>query len=180
MAKFFKLFFASLLLLCVSFCFNNFYGTAYSAAKAGEKNIPSQPAVENEAVKSAAEKTVAADKKNAAEAPAEATVKSAADKTALPSDETLAKTGEKPTPPIVRKSVKISAVGDCTIGWDDRYAPGNRFDAYLYANNGDYGYYLAKVRDVFRDSDFTIANLEGTFTSYNVKEEKTFNFSAPE
>ena len=180
MAKFFKLFFASLLLLCVSFCFNNFYGTAYSAAKAGEKNITSQPAVDNEAVKNAAEKTATAGKKKVTEASAEATVKSAADKTAQPSGEAPAKTGDKPTPSIVRKSVKISAVGDCTIGWDDRYAPGNRFDAYLYANNGDYGYYLAKVRDVFRDSDFTIANLEGTFTSYNVKEEKTFNFSAPE
>lgn len=90
------------------------------------------------------------------------------------------KEAEKIAPKVVRRSVKISAVGDCTIGWDDRYAPGNRFDAYLYANHGDYGYYLAKVRDVFRDSDFTIANLEGTFTSYNVKMEKTFNFSAPE
>ncbi|MBQ8919414.1 MAG: CapA family protein [Acidaminococcaceae bacterium] len=83
-------------------------------------------------------------------------------------------------PALIRKSVQITAVGDCTIGWDDRYAPGNRFDAYLYQNGGDYGYYLAKVRDIFRNSDFTIANLEGTFTSYNVKMEKTFNFSAPE
>ncbi len=102
MAKFFKLFFASLLLLCVTFCFNNFYGTAYSAAKAGEKNIPSQPAVENGAVKNAAEKTAAADKEKTAEAPAEATVKSAADKTAQPSGEAPAKTGDKPSPSIVR------------------------------------------------------------------------------
>ena len=116
MAKYFKLFFASLLLLCVSFCFNNFYGTAYSAAKAGEKNITSQPAVDNEAVKNAAEKTATAGKKKVTEASAEATVKSAADKTAQPSGEAPAKTGDKPTPSIVRKSVKISAVGDCTIG----------------------------------------------------------------
>ena len=83
-------------------------------------------------------------------------------------------------PKIVRKSVKISAVGDCTIGWDDRFNWGNRFDAYLESNKGDYGYYLAKVRDVFREDDFTVANLETTFTSYNVKMEKTFNFSAPD
>lgn len=81
---------------------------------------------------------------------------------------------------LTRKSVKISAVGDCTIGWDDRFNWGNRFDSYLESNGGDYGYYLAKVRDVFREDDFTIANLETTFTSYNVKMEKTFNFSAPE
>ena len=83
-------------------------------------------------------------------------------------------------PKLIRKSVKISAVGDCTIGWDDRFNWGNRFDAYLESNNGDYGYYLAKVRDLFREDDLTIANLETTFTSYNVKMEKTFNFSAPE
>ena len=83
-------------------------------------------------------------------------------------------------PSIVRKSVKISAVGDCTIGWDDRFSWGNRFDAYLESNNGDYSYYLAKVREVFREDDFTIANLETTFTSYPVKMEKTFNFSAPD
>ena len=87
---------------------------------------------------------------------------------------------EKPAPPIVRKSVKISAAGDCTIGWDDRFNPSNRFDAWLERNNGDYGYYLEKVRDVFREDDFTIANLETTFTSHNVKMEKTFNFSAPD
>ena len=80
-------------------------------------------------------------------------------------------------PSIVRKSVKISAVGDCTIGWDDRFSWGNRFDAYLESNNGDYSYYLAKVREVFREDDFTIANLETTFTSYPVKMEKT---SAPD
>jgi poly-gamma-glutamate synthesis protein (capsule biosynthesis protein) len=85
-----------------------------------------------------------------------------------------------PVPSIVRKSVKISAVGDCTIGWDDRFNWGNRFDAYLESNNGDYSYYLAKVRDIFREDDFTIANLETTFTSYPVKIEKTFNFSAPD
>ncbi len=85
-----------------------------------------------------------------------------------------------PAPSIVRKSVKISAVGDCTIGWDDRFSWGNRFDAYLESKNGDYSYYLAKVRDVFREDDFTIANLETTFTSYPVKMEKTFNFSAPD
>ena len=88
-------------------------------------------------------------------------------------------TAEPAASPIARKSVKISAVGDCTIGWDDRFNWGNRFDAYLESNKGDYGYYLAKVRDVFREDDLTIANLETTFTSHNVKLEKTFNFSAP-
>ena len=77
----------------------------------------------------------------------------------------VAVTAAKPAAPkLTRRSVKISAVGDCTIGWDDRFNWGNRFDAYLESNNGDYGYYLAKVRDVFREDDLTIANLETTFS----------------
>ena len=75
--------------------------------------------------------------------------------------------------------VKISAVGDCTIGWDDRYDPEGRFDYYLKQNNNDYGYYFAKVKDLFALDDLTIANLEGTFTDYDVKVEKKFNFKAP-
>ena len=102
----------------------------------------------------------------------------APDKTVLSTETTTP--AEAVAPKLIRRSVKISAVGDCTIGWDDRFNWGNRFDAYLENNNGDYGYYLAKVRDVFRDDDFTIANLETTFTSHNEKMEKTFNFSAPD
>ncbi len=83
-------------------------------------------------------------------------------------------------PKLIRHSVKISAVGDCTIGWDDRFPRGNRFDTYLENNGGDYGYYLAKVREVFREDDLTIANLESALTTHPVKMEKTFNFSAPE
>ena len=77
------------------------------------------------------------------------------------------------------KSVKISAVGDCTIGWDDRYTYEGRYDYYLKKNNNDYGYYFAKVKDLFAEDDITIANLEGTFTDYDVKVEKKFNFKAP-
>ena len=44
--------------------------------------------------------------------------------------------GEAAAPKLTRRSVKISAVGDCTIGWDDRFTWGNRFDAYLEKNNG--------------------------------------------
>ena len=40
-------------------------------------------------------------------------------------------------PKLIRHSVKISAVGDCTIGWDDRFPRGNRFDTYLENNGGD-------------------------------------------
>ena len=76
-------------------------------------------------------------------------------------------------------SVKISATGDCTIGWDDRYNYQGRYDYYLKKNNNDHGYYFAKVKDLFGEDDITIANLEGTFTDYDVKVVKAFNFKAP-
>ena len=77
------------------------------------------------------------------------------------------------------QTVKISAVGDCTIGWDDRYSYQGRFDYYLKENNYDYGYYFKNVKDLFGKDDLTIVNLEGDFTDYNVKREKKFNFKAP-
>ena len=77
------------------------------------------------------------------------------------------------------KSVKISAVGDCTIGWDPRYGYETRYDRYLDDNNGDYGYYFAKVKDVFINDDLTIANLEGCFTNSKDLVPKAFNLSAP-
>lgn len=77
------------------------------------------------------------------------------------------------------KSVKISAVGDCTIGWDPRYGYQTRYDKYLDDNNGDYGYYFAKVKDVFAEDDLTIVNLECCFTNSKNKVFKEFNLSAP-
>ena len=76
------------------------------------------------------------------------------------------------------KSIKISAAGDCTIGWDDRYAYDGRYDYYLKQNNNDYSYYFKNVVDLFKNDNITIVNLEGTFTDYNVKVEKKFNFKA--
>lgn len=78
------------------------------------------------------------------------------------------------------KTLTISAIGDCTIGWATNYTKKYRFDKYLEDNNGNYGYYFEKVKDIFEKDDVTIANLEGTFTEYNVKTPKEFNFSAPE
>lgn len=77
------------------------------------------------------------------------------------------------------QTVKISAAGDCTIGWDDRYSYVGRYDYYLKENNGDYSYYFKNVKDLFDNDDLTIVNLEGDFTDYNVKVEKKYNFKAP-
>ena len=71
------------------------------------------------------------------------------------------------SPVNVIKEIKISAVGDCTIGWDTNFG---------YTN---YGYYFANVKDLFAKDDLTIANLETTFTNYDVKTPKKWNFSSP-
>ena len=73
-------------------------------------------------------------------------------------------------------SVKISAVGDCTIGWDDSFSENGRFDSYLKDNN--YGYYFDKVKDIFADDDLTIVNLEGVLTNSEDKVSKKFNYKA--
>ena len=77
------------------------------------------------------------------------------------------------------KSVKITAAGDCTIGWDPRYGYATRYDKYLDDNNGDYGYYFKKVKYLFESDDLSIVNLEGQLTSSNDRVEKKFNFKAP-
>lgn len=77
------------------------------------------------------------------------------------------------------KSVKISAVGDCTIGWDPRYEYKTRYDRYLDDNNGNYGYYFEKVKSLFAEDDLTIINLEGVFTNSKNLVKKEFNLSAP-
>lgn len=79
------------------------------------------------------------------------------------------------------KTLTISAVGDCTIGWDVRYDLENKFDSYLNKNDDgyNYGYYFDKVKDIFSEDDLTIVNLEGTFTEYSEYVEDDFSFSAP-
>ncbi len=79
----------------------------------------------------------------------------------------------------VIKSIKISAAGDCTLGWDPRYGYATRFDKYLDDNNGDYSYYFKRVQSVFANDDLTIVNLEGALTSSSDKVEKKYNFKGP-
>lgn len=76
------------------------------------------------------------------------------------------------------KSVKISAAGDCTIGYDTNFGYGNRFDKIFLDNNKDYSYFFRNVAEIFNDDDITYVNLEGTFTNETTKVEKKFNFKS--
>ena len=73
--------------------------------------------------------------------------------------------------------ILISAVGDCTIGYDDNFGYTNSYNQ-VYENNGA-EYFLANVKSIFERDDLTIANLETTFTEATEKNPKAFNFKAP-
>ena len=89
------------------------------------------------------------------------------------------KTTSKITTTTMKKNtiVRINAVGDCTIGYDDNFGYGNSFNEVLDKNG--YQYFFSNVLEIFNNDDLTIANLEGTFTEANVKKVKAFNFKGP-
>ena len=83
--------------------------------------------------------------------------------------------------PIVSKqditTININAVGDCTIGYDDNFGYNNSFNNY-YDKYGE-DHFFKGVKNIFLQDDLTFANLETTFTNYDVKTPKKFNFKAP-
>lgn len=93
----------------------------------------------------------------------------------MPNDTTseIKEEGEKTT-----TTISINAVGDCTIGKDPKFGYAGTFNEYY----DQYGasYFFSKVQDLFKSDDLTIVNLESTFTESNQKEEKAFNFKAPQ
>jgi len=87
------------------------------------------------------------------------------------------------TTPIIYKTkenitnIKINAVGDCTIGYDDSFGYTNSYNEYL--DKYGYDYFFSNVKSIFENDDLTIANLETTFTESTLKKTKKFNFKAP-
>lgn len=75
------------------------------------------------------------------------------------------------------KEITISAVGDCTLGNDTTFGPGNFKDVFEQ-NNREYSYFFKNVYSILSQDDLSIANLEGPFTEvgeeYRVA--KKFNF----
>ncbi|MCL1852146.1 MAG: CapA family protein [Peptococcaceae bacterium] len=67
---------------------------------------------------------------------------------------------------LVTRSMKISAVGDCTLGCDDRYASSSVAKTFFdLAKTKDETYYLANVAHILCNDDLTFANLEGVLTA---------------
>jgi hypothetical protein len=75
--------------------------------------------------------------------------------------------------------ILLSAVGDCTIGTDSKFAYASSLPAMVTKHNNDYSYIFKNVYSIFSEDDVTIANLETTFTDSNDREDKQFNFKAP-
>lgn len=70
--------------------------------------------------------------------------------------------------------ILISAVGDCTLGTNQKHTYANSFHEY-YDKYG-VSYFLKNVRSVFESDDFTIINFEGTLTdSENIRGSKEWN-----
>lgn len=75
-----------------------------------------------------------------------------------------------------KTSFTMSFVGDCTLGSDPIFGYNETFIQY-YDVYGE-SYFFEDVRDIFSSDDLTIANLEGTFTTSNEEEDRTWNFKA--
>lgn len=72
-------------------------------------------------------------------------------------------------------SITVSLVGDCTLGTDVNFDQSTSFDA-VYAQKNDPGYFFEKVKDVFNADDLTVVNMEGTLTTSQDRQQKTFAF----
>ena len=72
-------------------------------------------------------------------------------------------------------SITVSMVGDCTLGTDVNFDQSTSFDAFYQMKN-DPGYFFQKVKDIFTADDLTVANMEGTLTTSNDRQQKTFAF----
>lgn len=84
-----------------------------------------------------------------------------------------------PTPPKITE-IKISAIGDCTIGFDSTKI--DKKVSYISKGN-DLSYYFKNVVEILSSDDLTIANCETTFTKSNIKRKKSdnpaFHFKGP-
>lgn len=72
------------------------------------------------------------------------------------------------------KTVTISTLGDCTLGTDANFSTANSFNAYDEANGHDY--FFKNVKTILEQDDVTFANLEGTFTTSDDRQDKQYAF----
>lgn len=67
-------------------------------------------------------------------------------------------------------SITVSMVGDCTLGTDINFDQSTSFDAFYQMKN-DPGYFFQNVKEIFTADDLTVANMEGTLTTSDARQE---------
>lgn len=87
-------------------------------------------------------------------------------------EDEMTETETTPQPEVT--DIVISAVGDITLGTNQKATYSNSFHEYYDKYGADY--FLQNVKGVFEEDDFTIINLEGTLTnSDNIRTTKQWN-----
>src|SRR5471030_711730 len=83
----------------------------------------------------------------------------------------------------IKKEILISVAGDCTLGTDTKFAYDGSLPAAFINNGRDYSYFMKNVSSIFSKDDYTLVNLETTFTDSSVKAPKDgeifYNFKGP-
>lgn len=83
----------------------------------------------------------------------------------------------------VKKEITISVAGDFTLGTDTKFAYESSLPAAFINNGRKYSYFMQNVSKIFSEDDYTLVNLETTFTDSNIKAHKDgdvfYNFKGP-
>lgn len=87
------------------------------------------------------------------------------------SSEAVAAEEEKQKTPT---SVKVTLVGDCTLGTDENFDYSTSVNAFFENYGADY--FLQNVRSIFEQDDLTIVNFEGTLTTSEERCENLYAF----
>lgn len=96
--------------------------------------------------------------------------------TPKPKVETLKLDRETPKDSDQETSITISSMGDCTLGTDINFNPATSLNAYYNAQGADY--FFQHVRPILEKDDLSIVNMEGTLTTEEQREAKTYAFKA--
>jgi hypothetical protein len=76
------------------------------------------------------------------------------------------------------ESWTLTFAGDCTIGTLDKWQGSATRNNMLYVIGDDYAYPFSGVAELFENDDFTMVNLEGTFTDETAHRGKPYCFRA--
>ncbi|MCI6189116.1 MAG: CapA family protein [Clostridium sp.] len=84
---------------------------------------------------------------------------------------------------VEKKEILITSAGDCTLGTDTNFGYEGSFTYELDIHNNDYSRIMSNVKNIFENDDYTIVNLETTFTESNLKADKgsgiVYHFKGP-